>query len=135
MCTYFRTGRGLSIVDNAGAGGIMAGVNPISGIVITDAADEAGNMYSSHPDTGFEFKGFQIPRWDELCHVMSECAKMFPNIRMIGWDMALSDSRGWQVIEGNCQSQLNVFQMTTREGMRSQLERDIEWDANRKVSK
>lgn len=135
VCAYFRTGRGSSIVDNAGAGGVMAGVNPISGLVITDAADEAGHMYVTHPDTGFEFKGFQIPCWDELYQVMSKCAKMFPNIRMIGWDMALSDSCEWQVIEGNCQAQLNAFQMTTREGMRAQLERDIEWDVNRKALK
>ncbi len=135
ICGYFRTGRGSSIVDNAGAGGILAAVDPNSGTVIADAADEAGNLYTLHPDTGFKFKGFQIPRWDELYSTVSECAKAFPNIRMIGWDMALSDSRGWQVIEGNCQSQLNVVQMSTREGMRGQLEHNIEWDVNRKLPK
>lgn len=131
VCAYLRTGRGGSVVDNAGAGGIYSAVDGDSGISMTDAVSEDGVRYERHPDTNFVFKGFEIPCWDDLKSVAFEAAKAVPGIRLIGWDMALSKDKGWQIVEGNCQPQFNVVQVALGHGIRDQFEKAIEWDANR----
>lgn len=135
VCAYLRAGRGGSIVDNAASGGVLAAVDPSTGIVSADASGEAGDRYACHPDTGLPFKGFQVPEWSALVDVASRCAKRLPCVRLIGWDMALSERRGWIVVEANCQAQFNAVQASTRRGIRDRFERDIEWDLNRKAAK
>ena len=61
---FFRTGRGTSVVDNGGSGGLINSLDPITGI-ITGSADEMGNHYEEHPDSHIRLIGYQIPRWDE----------------------------------------------------------------------
>ena len=48
---FLRTGRAGEIVDNAGAGGIFAVINPSDGCIITDGVDEAGHTYVHHPNS------------------------------------------------------------------------------------
>ena len=134
ICAYLRTGQGDSIVDNAGAGGIYAAIDISNGVVDTDAVDERGNIYVTHPDTGFAFKNFEIPEWGGAKELVAAAARSVPHIRLIGWDVALSEDKGWQLIEGNCQPQINVLQTATKKGMREDLERITEWDKNRKLA-
>ena len=43
-----------------------------------------------HPDTGITFKGFQYPCWDKVISVVKEMAKLIPQMRHIGWDIAIN---------------------------------------------
>lgn len=96
-----RTGRRGSYVDNAGSGGVLAVINPETGIVYTNGIDEQGRYYDKHPDSGIQYKGWKIPRWQELKELVKEAhLTMLPNHHYLGWDWALTDN-GWTLIEAN----------------------------------
>jgi hypothetical protein len=98
---FIRTGRKGAVVDNAGHGGVFANVDAQSGVVCTCGLDEQGNRYEVHPDSGVCFKGWQIPRYDELTRIVEKMHReIMPSHPYIGWDMALTDA-GWVVIECN----------------------------------
>jgi len=97
----FRTGRAGFCVDNAGSGGIIAVVDANTGVLYTDGISEEGRFYEKHPDSGLSFKGWQIPRWNELMSIVEDVhKKCMPHHLYIGWDFALTDD-GWVLIEGN----------------------------------
>lgn len=95
-----RTGRKGSVVDNAGAGGVLAVIDPETGIITTDGVDENGKYYEKHPDSGVVYKGWQVPKWKELLALAEEIQRSIPQHKYVGWDFALTD-KGWSLIEGN----------------------------------
>ncbi len=131
ICAYLRAGRGSNIVDNGGAGGLTAAINRETHTIESDAATEAGDMFEVHPDTGVRFRGFQIQEWDLLEETVTEAANRFPTIKFIAWDMAHSD-KGWQVVEGNSQGQMWIYQNSSLEGMRKETEELIGWSNSKK---
>lgn len=99
--TRMRMGKKGAIVDNAGAGGIVVNVAPQTGIVTSDGIDESHNHFEKHPDSGLIFKGWQVPRWDELLKTVEKLHRSVFNKHIyVAWDFALTDA-GWVVIEGN----------------------------------
>ena len=116
---FMRTGRGSSIVDNAGAGGIICALDVEEGSIIA-AADEHGNRYDKHPDTGEMLIGFKVPRWDEAKQMAVELAAVVPDNRYAGWDLALTEN-GWVLVEANARGQF-VTQIATKKGFRKELE-------------
>lgn len=103
---YLRTGQGGAVVDNAGAGGILADIDAQTGIVYTPGVDEAWHQYLLHPDTQVKIVGFQIPRWNEVIELVKEISAKTTN-RFIAWDMALTEA-GWVVVEGNACGQFGM---------------------------
>ena len=126
ICTYLRAGRGDTIVDNGGAGGLTAAINSATHTIESDAAIENGEMFEVHPDTGIRFKGFEIQDWDLLEKTVAEAANRYPTIKFIAWDMAHTD-KGWQVVEGNSAGQMWVYQNSSGTGMRKETEDLIGW--------
>lgn len=120
--TFLRMGQAGSVVDNAGAGGIVACVDMQTGVVETVGRMENGRSVIFHPDSGCQILGMQIPRWDELRALGLELAEVLPEQKYISWDFALTDG-GWVVVEGNCAGQFVCPQLTNRRGMRSHLKR------------
>ena len=100
ICPAYRTGRKGSVVDNASQGSVLAGIDIVSGTLITDGVDEFGHNFKEHPDSGLVFKGWQIPRWKELLETAEHAHRTIPHHKYIGWDFALTD-KGWVLIEGN----------------------------------
>lgn len=113
IASFFRTGRGGSIVDNAGAGGVFGTIDIKTGTIIA-VGDEYGNSYEKHPDTNIEMVGFTIPRWEEAVAMAKELATVVDGNRYSGWDLALTDN-GWIMIEGNARGQF-VWQIPTQKG-------------------
>ena len=96
-----RIGRKGSVVDNAGAGGTFAALDPISGVVISDGYDKRGKSYLKHPDSEKIFMGAQIPDWKNLVSIVEELHQSLPlKHKYIAFDFALS-TKGWVLIEGN----------------------------------
>ena len=118
--TFFKTGRNGSFVDNAGAGGIVSGIDVKSGIIITHGHDEFSREYITHPNTGIAFKSYAIPRWDEMKAMCLEISAMLPQIKCIGWDVALTD-RGWIIVEGNYATQLVMPQIVVQKGLKKEF--------------
>lgn len=116
---FIRTGRYGAVVDNAGAGGIFAVIDEKTGKIITDGADENFNTYDKHPDSNVTYKGWQVPKWNELVSIVSEAHKMMPNHKYIAYDFALTNN-GWLMIEGNW-GQYVCQQTATQQGCKNKF--------------
>lgn len=116
--SFLRLGRGSSVVDNAGAGGIMANIDIKTGKVYA-ACDEMGKTYIEHPESKLPIIGYVLPQWEEAMRVARDLAMVLPEVRYVGWDLALSIN-GWVMIEGNDEGQF-VFQYPAQEGFRDRM--------------
>lgn len=56
--------------------------------------------FNEHPDTGVTIKGFDVPCWDETLSLVTKAALSVPQLRSVGWDVAITDD-GPVVVEGN----------------------------------
>lgn len=119
---FFRTGRSGQIVDNAACGGIFAVIDEKSGVIITDGFDELGEMYIIHPDSHLRYKGWVVPRWEELILLAKSVHEKLPNHSYIGWDFALT-SKGWVLIEGDWGQFLS--EIADHEGIKDKFKRLI----------
>ncbi len=100
----------------------MANISLDNGIVDTDGVDELGREYITHPDSGLPIKGFQIPRWDELVTLSYQLARVLPEQHYVGWDLALTEDKGWVMVEGNGGGQF-IHQYATHKGARDIVNR------------
>lgn len=124
MWTRMRVGKKGAIVDNAGAGGIVVNVDPQSGIITSDGIDESHNRFQKHPDSNLVFKGWKVPRWEELLKIVEDLHRSIFNRHVyIAWDFALTDD-GWVVVEGNW-GQLLGQQTASQIGVRKEFHKLI----------
>lgn len=102
LLPLFRTGKNGNLVDNChNDGGLMAVPDADTGILVTDGYDVFTNVVERHPNSGLKYKGWQVPRWDELLKVSAELHESLPKYHQyVGFDFALTPE-GWVVIEGN----------------------------------
>lgn len=115
---FMRIGQHGSIVDNAGAGGIICAVDAESGKLFA-AADEKGATFEKHPESGVQIIGFEIPRWDEAVSFVKKLAQVIPENRYTGWDIALTED-GWKLVEANRRGQF-VWQIPMQKGFRKEI--------------
>lgn len=116
-----RTGRDGGFVDNSGAGGVQSEIDYSSGKIVSDGYDEQGGIYKCHPTSGKVFKGSELPDWNQLKSLVTECAQMVPQIKFIGWDLAHTDD-GWVLVEGNENCYIIALQQIRDKGMKSDFE-------------
>lgn len=121
LFAVFRMGVGGTVVDNAGAGGIIAAVDPETGTVMSCGYREDGTTDEIHPDTGVSIEGSKIPRWDELRETVEQLVQIMPEQPLVGWDLALTDA-GWVMIEGNQHPSFTGIQMCTQRGIRERVD-------------
>jgi hypothetical protein len=86
--------------DVAWRGNIMAGLDPRTGV-----CDRAGSgrglervSIQNHPDSGRPIVGMTLPDWEAACALAESAAARFPELPLVGWDMALTD-KGPVIIE------------------------------------
>ena len=65
--------------------------------------------YTAHPVTGVQFKGFQVPYWQECLELMRKALPLASKISNIGWDMAITPE-GPLLIEANTIPGFNTAQ-------------------------
>lgn len=98
--TVLRAGKGDCIIDNFCAGGCLYAVDVKSGVVEERGIDQLGQRFLFHPGTEICMLGFQIPNWEQPSKTVIEAAKVVPQCRYIGWDVAILEN-GVSLIEGN----------------------------------
>ena len=96
-----RMSRNGNVVDNFNSGGLSCIVNINTGKIVTDGYDKFRSTFKKHPDTGTIINGFEVPMWDDVVNLVVEAAKVVPQIRYVGWDVAISNKYGPLLIEGN----------------------------------
>ncbi len=119
LFALLRVGKGGSLVDNVGSGGLVSLIDLDSGAVCTDAFCGT-ERYSTHPDTGSVFKGSIIPSWDELCATGIEMHQTYPGQKVFGFDFAWTNS-GWDVVEVNPAPSFASYQSLLQKGCRPLL--------------
>lgn len=119
----FRVGKNGNFVDNChNDGGLMSVPNAKTGIIESDGLDVFTNHYEFHINSGMKFKGWQVPRWNELIMLAKECHQSLPKEhKYIGFDFALTDDKGWVVVEGNWGN--FPHQVCLGKGIREEFER------------
>lgn len=96
-----RFGREGCLCDNAAQGGCFVCIDEKTGIVKTDAFDELGFQYKTHPDSQKKFLNWQVPYWNEMLGVAKEAhLSLDEEDCYVAFDMALSE-KGWVIVEGN----------------------------------
>ena len=116
-----RVGNNGLHVDNAHGGGIFCEVDTKTGKIITDGLDECGNYYKVHPMTGVEFKGQQIPYWDDIIALCRKAAKTLPCLHVVGWDVAVLPGGKLELIEGNHNPGMNIVQAPAKHGVKEKF--------------
>ena len=122
---WFKIGRGGEFLTSAVFGTMDAGIDPVTGVVNTPGYTENFECFEMHPDSGIQFSGFQIPKWNELVKIVTEMALKLDTIHYVGWDMVLSES-GWIMMEGNFTGDF-MWQMIEKKGTKKELEDLIGW--------
>lgn len=95
-------------IDNIHAGGCAFHVDVETGIVLSAGRGLQGE-YCIFSPTGIVVPGMQIPHWDKVKREIVEAAKVCPEARFVGWDVAITDN-GPVIIEANNASSGTVFQ-------------------------
>ena len=102
LATSGRFGRLGGVIDNVhNGGGYSAVIDPKTGIIVSDGCNNFHERVQKHADTGKTFKGFQYPYWEKVCVVVKKMAKMLPQLRHVGWDIAVNDKGELVLIEAN----------------------------------
>ncbi|MDX2201936.1 MAG: sugar-transfer associated ATP-grasp domain-containing protein [Hyphomicrobiaceae bacterium] len=69
-----------------------------------------------HPDSGEPLIGFTLPLWDEMRALVCEAAGTLGGIRLVGWDVAATDT-GPLIVEPNYTPDFDMVQMADRRGI------------------
>jgi hypothetical protein len=113
-----------SPVDNLAAGNAAAPVDLNSGEVNGPAvfSDISKKDIFVHPVTGVEIPGFRIPFWNEILDIAKNAAKMTPENRSVGWDVAITNTNVL-LIEGNHNWCKLLWQLPVKKGLKEKLMR------------
>lgn len=99
--TALRCGTRDSLVDNFCAGGVIYSIDlqygRINGPGVTNSL---GQQVFIHPGSEIYMLGREIPFWQQAVEFVKEAAKRLPQIRFVGWDVAITND-GPILIEGN----------------------------------
>lgn len=109
-----RVGRKGFFVDNGAVGGIFVAIDVETGKLFSNGVDMYGNELTHHPDTGIEFKGYQIEYWPQAKKLVEELsvelATKVEGINFVGWDITLTADNEWVIVEGNMFPQMFLQQ-------------------------
>ena len=100
LFAVFKMGKDGRIVDNYGLHGP---VDMETGEFLFPAHSgdtTAGMHYTKHPNTGVELLGYKVPYVKEAVEMAKRAAKVVPQMRYVGWDVAITPN-GPAIIEGN----------------------------------
>lgn len=97
----YRVGTGDAITDTA-KGCIAYPISIKYGIIEGPGINEVlnSNYYFYHPGSDKLVVGLKIPMWESVLDVVIKAAKRIPQVRFIGWDIAVTNN-SVEIIEGN----------------------------------
>ncbi len=114
-----------SETDNFSTGNLAAAIDISTGIVITPGIRRmaaCSDSYEFHPVTGEKILGFKIPHWNQVISIVRNAAKIIPQVRTVGWDVAILEEKAI-IIEGNPSWNKGAPQIPLDKGIRPILDR------------
>ena len=107
----YRVGTGDAITDTA-HGCVAYPISIEYGVIEGPGINEVLNSknYFYHPGCDKLVVGMKIPMWNRVLQVVTEAAKKIPQIRYVGWDIAVTND-GVEFIEGNHKPYTGTFEI------------------------
>ena len=124
-----RVGNGINDVDNFHKGGMGVAIDTRVGKLKGNAIDKDLNEFKMHPVTKVYFNKFELPYWKETKKLVLEAALVNQNIKVVGWDVAITKN-GPILVEGNRRPGFDLVQVTSKKGRK-----DIIYHVENKLSK
>lgn len=118
-----RVGNGVNPVDNFHAEGMGVKIDLETGRLLGVGINKDNVEFTAHPTTGVVFAGFQIPCFQQAKDMVLEACLKSDKIRMIGWDVAISEN-GPLIIEANRWPGFDLVQVLDDRG-RMDIVRDV----------
>ena len=110
LACAMRIGANNSYVDNFNQGGLVITVDRETGITNNVAVNIDGKEFTHHPDTNAKIANIKVPRWEEVIATCKEAALVVPEVRYVGWDVAITKDK-ITLIEGNQIPGYDLYQM------------------------
>jgi len=116
-------------VDNYSQGGVIIEVDSTGKLTEWGLRKpKFGTKSKTHPDTGIEYKGLEIPYFKEAEALAIRFHSMLSDLTSIGWDIAITED-GPFVIEGNDNWEMQLPQMN--HGLKREWEECVKFYKNR----
>jgi hypothetical protein len=97
-------------VDNNTSGGCGVGINLDTGQLRKNGYSKIKmsgvGILTEHPVTGVKFENFVVPKIHEAQELVINAAKLMPGLRMVGWDVGITED-GPLLVEGNSDYGIN----------------------------
>ncbi len=116
-----RIGNGTAVVDNFHQGGVGVKIDMEKGELKGNSISKDLEELPTHPATGIAFDGFKIPYWDEIKKMVVEAAMVNPDVKVVGWDVAISN-KGPLFVEANRRPGFDLPQVLEDRGLKEMLE-------------
>ena len=94
-----RMGNGKQI-DNLNNGGIAAKIDVDAGVICSNGAAKYGQRMTVHPMTNVQFKGYEIPHFEQAKAAVIKAAEDIEGLNYLAWDVAILPD-GVTIIEAN----------------------------------
>lgn len=117
MAATVRIGRTGEVVDNFHHNGIVAALDVDTGIIVSSGIDYSHKRYYYHPDTGTQIVGFKIPNWKMIINTVKDAALLLPELRYIGWDIAINKNGDVAIVECNAHPGFYLLQTANQVGL------------------
>jgi hypothetical protein len=96
-----RFGADGSKVDNLSSGGQCIEMD-MDGKPASIAFDDYGNVGGErHKNTGYRFAGIDLPMYPDIIEKCKSAHRLYPFVRLIGWDVCIDESGEPRLIEWN----------------------------------
>jgi hypothetical protein len=102
-------------LDNETSGGIVCNIDG-NGNFRDYAVNKYGVKYFEHPNSGFVFKGKEVPFYHELLEISKKISNELILCDLVSLDMALDRNNKWRCIEINLGGQTIRFAQYAGEG-------------------
>lgn len=112
-----RIGGGGAVADNLHNNGVCATIDRQTGVVISRGADLQLRNVVYHPDSHEQIIGFKVPCWDKVTSTVKEMASVVPQMRYVGWDIAIDEEENIVVLEGNSRAGFGLQQLPLKRGV------------------
>lgn len=102
---------------NLHQGAIGVGIDLATGVTVGGVS--GNSPVNIHPDTGEAIQGFQVPHWQKILMMSSQCYEAV-HLGYLGVDIVLDRDHGPLILELNARPGLNI-QIANRTGLKSRL--------------
>lgn len=105
LSAVLRIGKRGSRVDNTAQGGYLALIRPDGTLdrrAFTERNGDTDFQYIEQTDEGKRFEDFAVPSWEKVRDTALDLALKLPQLKLIGWDLAVDEAGDVVLIEYNC---------------------------------